>query len=177
MFKDSPEDREEFKKNPSKLQAHGKSIERRLNGLFPNFYSGTDHQRNAIKFFYDQMKIKIKDPRLLQGEFRVTCIYLPTNPLPGFTPEFVPGCRRITPGDPFIHAVQEPNVEVVFKGVAKLTEDGVVDTDGVERKVDAVVCATGRSLPRRSVHRHSDQNQVSVSTLSHDLRSSGQTVF
>ncbi|RBA13512.1 hypothetical protein FPRO05_02305 [Fusarium proliferatum] len=126
----SPEDREEFKKNPSKLQAHGKSIERRLNGLFPNFYSGTDHQRNAIKFFYDQMKIKIKDPRLLQG----------------FTPEFVPGCRRITPGDPFIHAVQEPNVEVVFKGVAKLTEDGVVDTDGVERKVDAVVCATGFSV-------------------------------
>ncbi|KAF5585023.1 sterigmatocystin biosynthesis monooxygenase stcW [Fusarium subglutinans] len=123
----SPEDRENFKKDPSKLQAHGKSIERRLNGLFPNFYSGTDYQRNAIKFFYDQMKIKIKDPRLLQG----------------FTPEFVPGCRRITPGDPFIYAVQEPNVEVVFKGVAKLTEDGVVDTDGVERKVDAVVCATG----------------------------------
>ncbi|CZR46022.1 monooxygenase family protein [Fusarium proliferatum ET1] len=126
----SPEDREAFKKDPSKLQAHGKSIERRLNGLFPNFYSGTDHQRNAIKFFYDQMKIKIKDPSLLQG----------------FTPEFVPGCRRITPGDPFINAVQEPNVEVVFKGVAKLTEDGVVDTDGVERKVDAVVCATGFSV-------------------------------
>ncbi|RKK76770.1 putative sterigmatocystin biosynthesis monooxygenase stcW [Fusarium oxysporum] len=123
----SPADREEFKKDPSKLQAHGKSIERRLNSLFPIFYSGTDHQRNAIKFFYDQMKIKIKDPKLLQG----------------FTPEFVPGCRRVTPGDPFINAVQEPNVEVVFKSVAKLTEDGVIDTDGVERKVDAVVCATG----------------------------------
>ncbi|KAG5753025.1 hypothetical protein H9Q69_009918 [Fusarium xylarioides] len=123
----SPEDRENFKKDPSKLQAHGQSIERVLNNLLPNFYSGTDYQRNAIKFFYDQMKIKIKDPRLLQG----------------FTPEFVPGCRRITLGDPFINAVQEPNVEVVFKGVAKLTEDGVVDTDGFERKVDAVVCATG----------------------------------
>lgn len=71
MLKDSPADREEFKKDPSKLQAHGKSIERRLNSLFPIFYSGTDHQRNAIKFFYDQMKIKIKDPKLLQGECTV----------------------------------------------------------------------------------------------------------
>lgn len=149
MLKDSPEDRENFKKDPYKLQAHGKSIERRLNGLFPNFYSGTDHQRNAIKFFYDQMKIKIKDPKLLQGEFRRCWICLHANAFPGFTPDFVPGCRRITPGDPFIYAVQEPNVEVVFKGVVKLTEDGVVDSDGVERKVDAVVCATGRSFSRR----------------------------
>ncbi|KAL5585816.1 hypothetical protein FOVSG1_013508 [Fusarium oxysporum f. sp. vasinfectum] len=60
-----------------------------------------------------------------------------------FTPEFVPGCRRVTPGDPFINAIQEPNVEVVFKGVTKLTEDGVIDSDGVERKCDVVVCATG----------------------------------
>jgi pantoate kinase len=57
----------------------------------------------------------------------------------------------VTPGDPFINAVQEPNVEVVFKSVAKLTEDGVIDTDGVERKVDAVVCATGRFLAKRPI--------------------------
>ncbi|EGU82080.1 hypothetical protein FOXB_07403 [Fusarium oxysporum f. sp. conglutinans Fo5176] len=123
----TPEDKEKFRKNPAALQAHGKAIERRLNGLFPNFYGGSGHQRNAIKFLYDQMKIKIKDPKLLQG----------------FTPDFVPGCRRITPGDPFIEAIQEPNVEVVFKSVTKLTEDGVVDSDGVERKCDVVVCATG----------------------------------
>ncbi|KAF9770569.1 hypothetical protein IL306_011866 [Fusarium sp. DS 682] len=123
----SPEDKEKFKKDPAALQAHGKGLEKRLNTLLPSFYSGSDLQRNSIKFFYDQMTIKIKDPKLLQG----------------FTPDFVPGCRRITPGDPFINAVQQPNVEVVFKGVTKLTEDGVIDADGVERKCDAVVCATG----------------------------------
>jgi hydroxyversicolorone monooxygenase len=65
----------------------------------------------------------------------------------GITPEFAPGCRRITPGDPFIKAIQQPNVEVVFKSVRRLTNDGVVDADGVERKFDAVVCATGNVLP------------------------------
>ncbi|KAF4341787.1 sterigmatocystin biosynthesis monooxygenase stcW [Fusarium beomiforme] len=130
MLKDSPGDQEEFKKDPSKLQAYRKSIKRRLNSLFLIFYSSTGHQRNTIKFFYDQIKIKIKDPKLLQG----------------FTPEFIPRCHRVTPGDPFINPVQEPNIEVVFKGVAKLTEDGAIDTDGVERKVDAVVCATGFNI-------------------------------
>lgn len=69
-----------------------------------------------------------------------------SNPRLGFTPDFVPGCRRVTPGDPFIHAIQEPNVEVVFKGVTQLTENGVIDTDEVEREFDVVVCATGEPI-------------------------------
>ncbi|KAF4337270.1 sterigmatocystin biosynthesis monooxygenase stcW [Fusarium beomiforme] len=142
----SPEDQEKFRKDPAALQAHGKIIERRLNTLFPTFYGGSDHQKNGIKFFYDQMKIKIKDPKLLQGQSsapHIVSIQESSNSAAGFTPDFVPGCRRITPGDPFINAVQEPNVEVVFKGVTRLTKDGVIDADGVERKCDVVVCATG----------------------------------
>lgn len=68
LFEDSPEEQERFKKDPVALQTHGKEIERKLNGLFLAFYGGSDHQKKAIKFFYDQMKIKIKDPKLLKGE-------------------------------------------------------------------------------------------------------------
>lgn len=67
LFLDSPEEQERFKKDPVALQTHGKEIERKLNGLFLAFYGGSDHQKKAIKFFYDEMKIKIKDPKLLQG--------------------------------------------------------------------------------------------------------------
>ena len=66
----------------------------------------------------------------------------------GFTPYFPPGCRRVTPGDPFIEAVQQPNAEVVFKSVIRLTEDGAVDSDGIERKFDAIICATGKRIRR-----------------------------
>ena len=40
-------------------------------------------------------------------------------------------------------AIQEPNVDVHFVAVDRLTEKGVVDSEGVEREVDTVVCATG----------------------------------
>ena len=40
-------------------------------------------------------------------------------------------------------AIQEPNVDVHFTAVSKITEDGLVGEDGIERKVDTIVCATG----------------------------------
>jgi hydroxyversicolorone monooxygenase len=40
-------------------------------------------------------------------------------------------------------AIQEPNVDVHFTPVEKITEDGVVGGDGIERKCDTIVCATG----------------------------------
>jgi cation diffusion facilitator CzcD-associated flavoprotein CzcO len=69
----------------------------------------------------------IKDKRLLEG----------------FTPNFDIGCRRVTPGDPYMLAIQESNVDVHFTPVVKITEDGLIGGDGAERKVDTIVCATG----------------------------------
>jgi cation diffusion facilitator CzcD-associated flavoprotein CzcO len=62
----------------------------------------------------------------------------------GFTPTFQLGCRRVTPGDPYIEAIQRENVDVHFTSVARLTKNGVMGADGIERKVDAVICATGK---------------------------------
>lgn len=45
--------------------------------------------------------------------------------------------------DPYIEAIQQPNVSVHFTGVERLTEDGIVGNDGIERKVDSVICASG----------------------------------
>ena len=40
-------------------------------------------------------------------------------------------------------AIQAENVDVHFTAVQECTEDGVVGEDGVERKCDTIVCATG----------------------------------
>ena len=40
-------------------------------------------------------------------------------------------------------AIQEPNVNVHFTGVEEATEDGIIGTDGIERKVDTIICASG----------------------------------
>lgn len=42
-----------------------------------------------------------------------------------------------------MEAIQKPNVDVHFTHVEKITPDGVVGGDGVERKCDTIVCATG----------------------------------
>ena len=46
-------------------------------------------------------------------------------------------------------AIQEPNVDVHFSTVNKITEDSVIDTDGNERKVDTIICATGFDVSYR----------------------------
>lgn len=52
------------------------------------------------------------------------------------------GCRRIIPGLTWMQAVQEPNVSILRGGIEKVTPDSVISTEG-ERKVDAILCATG----------------------------------
>jgi len=46
-------------------------------------------------------------------------------------------------------AIQQPNVDVHFTAVEKITEKGVVGADGVEREVDTIVCATGFDVSYR----------------------------
>lgn len=139
----SQEERDEFRHDPKKLVAHAKDIEDQVNSLWGAFYSGSEGQKGAQQLFRERMKEFIKDERLLEG----------------FTPKFEVGCeshevlsspymltnagRRITPGDPYMEAIQKENVDVHFTAVEEITEDGVIGGDGVERKVDTVVCATG----------------------------------
>jgi cation diffusion facilitator CzcD-associated flavoprotein CzcO len=121
------EERREFRDSPRALVGHAKAIEADVNGSWGAFYNGSMGQKMASDYFRQRTADMIKDERLVQG----------------FAPTFGFGCRRITPGDPYMEAVQQPNVDVHFTSVTSCTEDGVVGADGVERKVDAIVCATG----------------------------------
>ena len=58
-------------------------------------------------------------------------------------PEYPPLCRRISPGPRYLEALVEDNLNFIPKGVKKVTENGIIDADGVFRETDAIVCATG----------------------------------
>ncbi|RMJ12259.1 hypothetical protein CDV36_008116 [Fusarium kuroshium] len=64
-------------------------------------------------------------------------------------PNFSVGCRRIAPGDPYMLAIQKPNVDMHFCGVTKVVEDGVIGDDGVKTVCDTIVCATGFDVSYR----------------------------
>ena len=42
-----------------------------------------------------------------------------------------------------MEAIQKENVDIHFKHVERVTEEGVVGGDDIERKVDTIICATG----------------------------------
>lgn len=58
----------------------------------------------------------------------------PTYPYPGKRPIFA---------STFYPALKQPNVELVPKAVTAVTRTGIVDADGIERRIDVLVMATG----------------------------------
>ncbi|KAK3113063.1 hypothetical protein LTR53_010020 [Teratosphaeriaceae sp. CCFEE 6253] len=121
------QERDTFRRDPKALVAHAKDLEDQVNGFWDAFYADSEAQKMGQEMFRARMAEHIKDERLLAG----------------FTPKFAIGCRRITPGDPYMEAIQKDNVDVHFTAVESCTEKGVVGSDGVEREVDTIICATG----------------------------------
>jgi cation diffusion facilitator CzcD-associated flavoprotein CzcO len=80
-------------------------------------------QMQAIR----HMHASIKDPALRQK----------------LTPRYTMGCKRILVSDDYYPALAQPNVCVVPSGLERITEHGVVGGDGIERKVDVIIFATG----------------------------------
>lgn len=55
------------------------------------------------------------------------------------------GCRRLTPGQPYLNAVQKPNVHVERTPITRITALGIETADSTVHAFDAIVCATGFS--------------------------------
>ena len=53
------------------------------------------------------------------------------------------GCKRVMVSDDWYPALAKPNVRVITGGVERITPQGVVGRDGVERPADVLVLATG----------------------------------
>jgi cyclohexanone monooxygenase len=59
------------------------------------------------------------------------------------TPTYNWGCKRPSFSNDFYPMFNRENVELVTAPIERVTAEGVVTADGVERPVDVVICATG----------------------------------
>ena len=57
------------------------------------------------------------------------------------TDEF--GCKRVMVSDDWYPALAKPNVRLIAGGVERITSQGVVGGDGIERPADVLILATG----------------------------------
>lgn len=59
------------------------------------------------------------------------------------TPDYRLGCKRVLLSDEYYPALAQPNVELTTAGVAEIRAHSIVDRDGVEHEVDAIIHGTG----------------------------------
>jgi cation diffusion facilitator CzcD-associated flavoprotein CzcO len=90
----------------------------------------------------------VKSPRLMRVLERIARRHMHSqisDPelLEKVTPEYTIGCKRILPSNHWYRALAAGNVELVTAGVREVRPRSIVDADGVERPVDAIVFGTG----------------------------------
>lgn len=66
--------------------------------------------------------------------------------------DFAVGCRRPTPGNGYLEALCEDNVQVVSDSITEITPRGIKTTDGVEHEFDVLICATGFDVSWRPAY-------------------------
>jgi cation diffusion facilitator CzcD-associated flavoprotein CzcO len=103
-----------------------KHLETQFNNMFDAFFKASPQQKDMRQRFEARMRSLIHDEELQRR----------------LIPSFEAGCRRINPGEQYLIALQELNVQPVFDGIERVTSRGVV-AGGVEYPCDVLVTATG----------------------------------
>ncbi|KAK5674458.1 hypothetical protein LTS10_012846 [Elasticomyces elasticus] len=118
-FNDDPEFHLQFRRG----------IEAEINGLFGMYRQNSELSHTFRKVITDEM-----NRRMGPGNEELKSFIIP---------KWSPGCRRISPGDGYLEALVQPNVEPVMVGIEKVVPEGIQTTDGKVHKMDVLVCATG----------------------------------
>ena len=66
-----------------------------------------------------------------------------TGILAAMMPDFELGCRRFTPGDHYLHALQQDNVELIWDPITKVEGSEICTKSGTKSEVDILICASG----------------------------------
>lgn len=92
------------------------------------------------------------------------------------TPDYTLGCKRVLISNKWYPTFNRPNVELVTDGIREITPDGVITSDGRERKLDCIILGTGfvvdpriymKGFELRGLHGHTVQEDWQVSPTSY----------
>ncbi|MFA4928154.1 MAG: NAD(P)/FAD-dependent oxidoreductase [Patulibacter sp.] len=59
------------------------------------------------------------------------------------TPTYDVGCKRTLLSNSYLKSLDQPNADVITSGIREIRANAVVDQDGVEHEVDAIIYGTG----------------------------------
>ena len=104
--------------------------------------------RNAIYGFTETIQLAQRRPATMRQLQRIGEAHIRrqvTDPalLRAVTPKFTLGCKRMLFSNTWYPALQAANAELVPHAATRVTTDGIVGADGIERKVDTIIFGTG----------------------------------
>ncbi len=119
---------EKLKNDPQAYYDFRLKIEKQLASSFAGLWSRSLASRNFTSRAHEHMKQHIKDPSKLDA----------------LLPEFPAGCRRFTPADFYMRALNQDNVSLITSPISHATEKGLHTSDGkIHQGYDTIICATG----------------------------------
>jgi len=129
-FAYTDEEKEAFL-DPSKLYEYRRTMESASNGIFKNLVF--DETSPEIKKGFRANMEKVMKERLKDDPSLINKLI----------PSYQPWCRRLTPGDGYLEALQEPNARLVDDPIDTITATGIRTKSGEEKDYDILVTATG----------------------------------
>ncbi|CAF1013358.1 unnamed protein product [Adineta steineri] len=127
-FSYTNEQKAEFRSNPKKLLELRKSLEHDMNKFFVVYQKDSSEQASTRESVEQLMLKRLNGNKELATKL---------------IPEWGVGCRRPTPGDGYLEAIIEKNVEVSISDIVCITKTGLLTIDGKHHTLDAIICATG----------------------------------
>ncbi|KAL2014882.1 hypothetical protein VTN00DRAFT_2407 [Thermoascus crustaceus] len=129
-FAYSPKEKESFK-DPTALLAYRQRLESLANGIFKNLVF-QDTCQDVKKEFRASVEKLMKERLASHPELHGRLI-----------PQYEPWCRRLTPGDDYLAAIQQPNAKLVDTPIESVTSTGLRTADGHTEEFDIIIAATG----------------------------------
>lgn len=113
--------------DPEMYYEFRRQLEVTLASSFEALWNGSSAQDELRRITIDHMKKTIYNEKMMAA----------------LLPRFTIGCRRFTPGDHYLNALQQDNVSMISDAIVQITENGIKDVTGAVHEVDAIICATG----------------------------------
>ncbi|KAK5086640.1 hypothetical protein LTR05_003808 [Lithohypha guttulata] len=127
-FTYTEEEKEQWRKDPASYVKYRKALECGMQGGYSITHRGTKEHEEAWGHFEQGMRNRLKKkPEVAEH----------------LIPSFPPLCKRLTPGPGYLEALCADNVSVIQTAISHIDETGIITSDGKNRPVDAIVCATG----------------------------------
>ncbi|KAJ5170247.1 uncharacterized protein N7500_003030 [Penicillium coprophilum] len=126
-FEYTEEEKAMFRDDPKAFLEYRKKIDCSVNTVYRLMLSGSEHNKGLSDAISGLMR-----QRLSQNSHLIDKLI----------PKYEIGCRRLSPGDGYLEAMQEPNAKWCFEGIEEITKTGIRTTAG-EEEFDLIVCATG----------------------------------